>query len=388
MTEAPDSASLADAAGRWKSAYVHIPFCHRRCPYCDFAVVAEGESATPPAAYMEALDAEIDLERSWDRLDAVNFGGGTPTAVEPGYLVALIDHLERRWGFATGIEVSVEANPEDWTDEMGTALLEAGVTRLSLGVQSFDGAVLEALGRSHTPAQATAAVAGAIDAGFESVSVDLIYGTPGESLASWEQGVGAAIDLGIDHLSAYALTVERGTQLAREVLAGAAAPDPDDQADKYERLTELAAAAGLVRYEVSNFARPGHPCRYNLSTWAQGEYLGFGLGAHDHVAGTRSRNVRRLDRYLEAIEHGVRPRAGTETVRGWNREQERLVLGLRRAAGVATGSGGRALLDSDDGERLVAAGILHVGENRIVVARPLLTDAASRAVLSLSPREC
>jgi oxygen-independent coproporphyrinogen-3 oxidase len=189
-----------------------------------------------------------------------------------------------------------------------------------------------------------------------------------------------ALDSGVQHLSAYALTVERGTALSRAVAAGAAAPDPDVQADAYDHLEAAAPAAGLVRYEVSNWARPGHACVYNLATWAQGEYLGFGLGAHSHRDGTRRRNVRRLDVYLERVERGERPEAGRERLTSAGREQERLFLGLRRAAGAVSGEAGSALLATAGGRRLVASGVIEEREGRLRVLRPLLTDAVLREI--------
>ena len=383
----PDSPDLAEVASSWRSAYVHVPFCRRRCPYCDFAVVTPDEAPGPTATdrYVDAVIAEIAMEPPWSPLDAVNIGGGTPSALHPHGLRGIVDALERRFGFAAGVEVSLEANPEDWSDRLGAELVDMGISRISWGVQSFDAAVLSSLGRSHTPEQASAAVSGSQRAGLNSVSVDLIFGTPGETTASWQATVESALSLAPDHLSMYSLTVERGTALSRAVAAGAAAPDPDDQAEKYELAVGLAERAGLVHYEVSNLARSGHPCRYNLSTWGQGEYIAFGLGAHGHREGVRRRNVRNLRVYLDRTEAGERPEGGSERTDGWAAEQERLLLGLRRRAGVATGDGGRALLVSDEGMRLVAAGVLAERDGRLVVDRPLLTDAVSVAVLSLSP---
>jgi len=390
MTLAPDSTGLADVAASWRSAYVHIPFCRRRCPYCDFAVVTPSE--IPPASgeekYAAAVVAEIDMEPPWGPLDAINFGGGTPSAVDPANLIRVLAALRNRFGIAPDAEISLEANPEDWSEEWGETLVAAGFTRVSWGVQSFDPGVLAALGRAHSPAQAAAAVAGSHRIGFGSVSIDLILGTPGETFGSWHTTVETAVACAPHHLSAYSLTVERGTALSRAVAAGAPAPDPDDQADKYELLAVAAPGAGLVHYEVSNFALPGHVCRYNLSTWAQGEYVAFGLGAHGHRNGVRRNNVRRLGGYLDGIAAGHRPQAGAETSGPWAREQERLLLGLRRRAGVFPGLGGAALTESGEGQRLMAAGVLAVNEDRLVVARPLLTDAVSIAVLSLSPRDC
>jgi putative oxygen-independent coproporphyrinogen III oxidase len=389
-TAAADDADLGDGAAAWRSAYVHVPFCRRRCPYCDFAVVAEGEGGVgdPVSRYVEALLAEIAMEEPWGPLDAVALGGGTPSTLTGAQLASILGGIRERHGIAAEAEISVEVNPEDWSDRYAEELLGAGFTRLSFGVQSFDPAVLAALGRLHTADQGAACVAAARRAGFRSVSLDLIFGAPCEDGRSWANTVDRALSLGTDHLSAYALTVERGTELSRLVAAGAPAPDPDGQADRYEHLERRALVSGLIRYEVSNWARPGHACRYNLSTWAQGEYLGFGLGAHDHRDGSRSRNQRRLDRYIEAVTAGSRPRAGSETSGPWEREQERLMLGLRRVCGVAAGECGARLVASDEGERLVDAGVLAIEGARLRVAKPLLTDAVVRAVLSLSPGDC
>jgi oxygen-independent coproporphyrinogen-3 oxidase len=338
--------------------------------------------AAPEDRYVRAVLAEIAMEPEWSRLDTIYVGGGTPTRLPPARLGEMIAALRHRFGLVPGAEVSLEANPEDWSPAVAEGLVAAGFDRVSFGAQSFDSVVLDSLGRLHAPSDTTRAVAEARAAGFRSINVDLIFGTPGESMASWRDSVGLAIESGIDHLSAYALTVERGTALSRSVLAGAPAPDPDEQADRYEALETMAAAAGLIRYEVSNWARPGHAVDYNLITWAQGEYLAFGLGAHGHRAGVRRRNVRRLEAYLAAVEEGRRPEAGADVLDPWAAEQERVILGLRRTAGVVAGDAGAALLALPEGERLVAAGVIAGSGDRIVVRRPLLTDAASRAVLS------
>jgi coproporphyrinogen III oxidase-like Fe-S oxidoreductase len=220
------------------------------------------------------------------------------------------------------------------------------------------------------------------------VGLDLILGTPGESGASWRATVEQALETGIDHLSTYALTVERGTPLSRAVAAGAPGPDPDRQADRYEEAVRLVTEAGLVRYETSNFARPGHACLYNLITWGRGEYEGFGAGAHRHRSGTRSWNLRRVDRYVDRVEQGASPVAGRETLGPWQQEQERVVLGLRRAAGVEAGAGGRRLLASAAGRRLVEAGVLEQVADRLRVARPLLGNEVGRALLALEEGDC
>lgn len=387
--ERPDSAALAEAASSWRSAYVHIPFCARRCPYCDFAVVAADEPGGGDIdRYVEALVAEIGMEPGPFPLDAVNLGGGTPTRIEPAHLGRILDVLDARLGIIDGAEISIEANPEDWNEERALELRNVGFNRVSFGVQSLDPVVLHALGRTHSPGQATNAVVTARSAGFETVSVDLIYGTPEESDASWRRSVDGVLALEPNHLSAYALTIEGGTALSRSINAGAPSPNPDEQADRFEYVDGAAGEAGFVRYEVSNWARPGHACRYNLSTWMMGEYAAFGTGAHDHRFGARSRNIRRLDAYLARIDAGVRARSGSERLDAFESERERLMVGLRLVTGVEQGTIGGPFLASEQGRRLTDAGVVGVSDGRVVVLRPLLTDLVARSVLSVSPDDC
>lgn len=383
-TERPDSPGLADRAGGWAAAYIHIPFCSRLCPYCDFAVVTRREGEID--RYMQALGAEIESEPAWKQLDAIYFGGGTPSLVEPSQLAQILERLNKHFGLAADAEISLEANPEDWTPTKAVELFEAGFTRVSFGAQSFEQRTLIALGRRHRPQQVEEAVASARAAGFRSVNLDLIYGTAGEDLARWTTSVDRALGLGLDHLSCYGLTVEPGTDLYRRVAAGSPAPDPDLQADQWEAADALATSAGLVRYEVSNWARPGHPVRYNLSVWAQAEFCGFGLSAHRFRDGIRSHNYRHFDTYLDRAAAGKGAAvAGRDEVSGWDRELERLFLGVRRAAGVRSGEGGAALAASLDGKRLEDAGVIDSDGDRLQVRKPLLTDAVSRAVLALPP---
>lgn len=383
LTVRPDSPKLADSAADAATAYVHVPFCARVCPYCDFAVVAGRDDLMD--RYADAVVTEIGMAPPWRRLDALYVGGGTPSRFGSGRLARVVDAVRGRFGLADGAEVTLEANPEDWTPQLATALLAAGFTRVSFGAQSFSDAVLLSLGRRHLAPDVVAAVAVARREGFPSINVDLIFGTPGETIDSWRATVEAAVELDVDHVSCYALTVEKGTPLSRAVAQGAPAPDPDLQADQYELAAELLAAAGYVRYEVSNWARPGHPCLYNLVVWAQGEYEAFGNGAHGFRRGRRFRNVRRVDAYLQKVETGELPRAGEEVVSGWGAELDRLFVGLRRAAGVADGPGVEAFLGSEDGRRLLDLGIVeHIG-GRLRVVRPLLTDAVERVVLSSTP---
>lgn len=385
----PDSPELAESARSWNSVYVHIPFCARRCPYCDFAVVASDEAGgLGTGRYIDALVAEIGMEPDPSAVDAVNFGGGTPTRLRPDDLARIIDTIDAQFGIADSAEISIEANPEDWSLTFARDLRRIGFNRVSFGIQSFDPVVLDALGRAHSPRDAEHAFEAARSAGFANASIDLIYGTPEETDESWRRTVDRAVELEPDHLSAYALTVEGGTALSRAVLAGAPEPDPDEQADRYEHFDGVTRSAGFVRYEVSNWARSGYACRYNVSTWMMGEFSAFGTGAHDHRGGVRARNIRRLDAYLEQIERGVRPRSGSEHLREFESERERFMVGLRLTAGVLPGSIGGPFMASGEGRRLINAGVLGVRDGRVVVLRPLLTDLVARSVLSVSPGDC
>ncbi len=363
------------------SAYVHIPFCHRVCPYCDFAVVAGRLSDAE--RYVSAVIREIECSDAWVPLGAVFIGGGTPSAVDPKLIGQLLDTLEAKHGFQRDVEITLESNPEDWGPKKAEGMLAAGVNRVSIGAQSFDPVVLAALGRQHGPDDVGAAVAVCRSEGFNSVSVDLIFGHPMETTSSWRDTLRRVTDLAPDHVSTYALTVERGTQLSRDVNAGSPAPDDDDQADRYEATLEAMAAAGLERYEVSNFSQIGHECRYNRRVWAHGSYEAYGLGAHGYRDGVRFRNVRALDAYLARIEAGESARAGREALEGWPLELERMMVGLRRIEGVELGPGGGAFLASEDGERLVHAEVVAQEGDRLVVTNPLMTDAVIRAVLAL-----
>ncbi len=366
------------------AAYVHIPFCSAICPYCDFAVVAGADRLA--GRYIEAVIAEIEASDRWRPLDSVYFGGGTPSHLDPALLGKVLDALRRHHGISETAEVSLEANPEDFGRSQADRLLAAGFNRVSFGAQSFDDDVLARLGRRHTGADIEASIANARGAGFDNVSIDLIFGAPVESNRSWAESLRRGLGTGPDHVSCYALTVEPGTPLHRQVRVGAeAAPDPDTQADRYELADRVLGEAGLGRYEVSNWSRPGHECRYNLTVWAQGQYEAYGNGAHRFRDGVRGHNVRRLDAYIERMESGSRPVAGSEDVGGWDGEIDRLFVGLRRSAGVAPGPGVEALLGTAGGNLLLRERIIEVTDGRLVVSRPLLTDEVHRQVLDLEP---
>lgn len=373
----------ADAHRDTAAAYVHIPFCSAVCPYCDFAVVAGRDDMAD--RYVAAVVTEIERSEPWRPLEAIYFGGGTPSHVDPSLLGRILDALDARHGISMEAEVTLEANPEDFDQDRGGQLRQIGFNRVSFGAQSFDSTVLASLGRRHFGAQIDDSVHAARKAGFENLSLDLIYGTPGETDDSWSATLDRAMGVGADHISAYALTVEPGTELGRAVRAGAAAPDPDTQVDRWEHAAERLLAAGFSRYEVSNWSLRGHECRYNLTVWAQGEYEAYGNGANGHRGGRRFRNYRRLDSYIGAVEGGRSPIAGFDRVEGWEAELDRLFVGLRRSVGVAAGTGVDAFASSSEGARLVEMGVVGLENDRLVIRNPMLTDEVDRVVLGLEP---
>ncbi len=366
-------------------AYLHTPFCGAICPYCDFAVVAGKDDLID--RYCDAVVAEIGMDRPWKHLDSVYVGGGTPSRVPGHQLNRLLEALRSRHGIDEAAEVSLEANPEDWTGEIAASFRAAGFNRVSFGAQSFNSSVLVSLGRRHGPDQISMSVATARTEGFDNISIDLIYGSPGESERSWRDTVEAAVAAGPDHMSCYALTVEPGTELGRQVGRGAPAPDPDIQASRFDIADSILSANGFTRYEVSNWSRPGYECVYNSIVWAQGDYVAYGNGAHRFVDGVRSRNFRHLETYLNAVENGNVPNAGEEILTGWDLELDRLFVGLRRLAGVELGRGGQAFLADDDGQRLLEAGVVSADGDRLKVENPMLSDAVLRVVLGLKVGE-
>ena len=338
----PESA-LRAAVGEPLAAYVHVPFCRVRCGYCDFNTYAPGElggAAGAPATYAQALAREIELAAGvlapagTRHLTTVFCGGGTPTLLPAGQLVEILDRLRRHWDFAPDAEVTTEANPDSVTPQSLRQLRAGGFTRVSFGMQSAVPHVLRTLERTHDPANVASAVAAARAADLE-FSLDLIYGTPGESLGDWRHSLEAALALEPDHLSAYALVVEPGTKLAAAVRRGAVpTPDDDDEADKYELADAVLGAAGYAWYEVSNFARPGRECRHNLAYWRGGHWWGFGPGAHSHVGGVRWWNVKHPGAYADRLAGGTSPAAGREVLTAAQRADEEVLLGIRLHEGM------------------------------------------------------
>lgn len=325
-------------------AYLHVPFCLRRCGYCDFNTYTPGELGvtavdSPIETYLRAIHAEIDLAASLlprRSVDTVFFGGGTPTLLSTAQLSGLLDHLDTSFGLAEGAEVTTEANPDTVDAASIAALAAAGITRISLGMQSAVSHVLATLDRTHEQAAVARAVEAARSAGL-ATSVDLIYGTPGESLADWRTSLETAIALEPDHISAYALVVEEGTRLAGQVRRGEfAAPEDDDEADKYELADELLAAAGFDWYEVSNWAATeAGVCRHNVGYWRSDPWWGFGPGAHSHIGGVRWWNVRHPAAYSGRLSSGASPAQARETLTDEQRYEETILLRSRLAAGLA-----------------------------------------------------
>jgi oxygen-independent coproporphyrinogen-3 oxidase len=318
--------------------YVHLPFCRHKCAYCDFNSYAGGEALFAP--YLAALQGEA---RAAARLcgasapQTLYVGGGTPTVLPAADLAALIEELRQVFKLAAGAEITVEANPGTVDVEALRALRRAGVGRLSLGVQSFDEAMLRTLERIHDAEGARQAVRDARAAGFVhsgrapgALNLDLILGLPGQTLAAWQADLRQALALAPEHLSLYALTIEPGTPLAARIRAGALpAPDDDRAADMFEWAEEVLARAGYVHYEISNWARPGCECRHNLIYWRNEPYLGLGAGAHSWWAGRRWSNLRRPADYIRAVESGQPPVAEGETIDRALEMGETMMMGLR-----------------------------------------------------------
>ncbi len=303
--------------------YVHLPFCAARCGYCAF-VVEVGRLARRDA-YLDALVVEIELERSrLGSLDTLYLGGGTPTLMRPRRIARLLAHL--RTTLAPGAEITIEANPETVDRRQLEALCGAGVTRLSLGVQSFQEHLLGRLDRAATPEMARAAFRCARAVGFRSISIDLLFGVPGQSPGDVERDVEAALDLGPDHLSWYELELKPGSALQR---AAVTLPDEDEVADAYRGIVGRLEREGYRWYETANFARDGHECRHSLAYWRAADYLGVGVGAVSTVDGIRWRNASGLDAYFSALASARPPRRSAESLDADVRRRERWMLGLR-----------------------------------------------------------
>ncbi|MDL9979645.1 radical SAM family heme chaperone HemW [Microbacterium sp. ASV49] len=372
--------------------YLHVPFCRVRCGYCDFNTYTSDElRGARQDQYADTLLGEVALARGvltdagpLRPASTVFFGGGTPTLLPPGDLARMLAGVRDTFGLTEGAEVTVEANPDTVTDAVARELAAAGVTRLSVGMQSAVPDVLAALDRTHDPANVRTAVAAARGAGLQ-VSVDLIYGTPGESLDDWRTSLETAIALESDHVSAYALIIEDGTKLARQIRRGeVAAPDDDLQADMYELADELLEGAGFDWYEVSNWARTVDTrSRHNLAYWRGTDWWGFGPGAHSHVAGLRWWNVKHPAAYAQRLAAGESPAAGRERPDEAARRLESVLLRSRISDGlpVAEVQGeGRKAVASLIADGLIDGGAAVRGTIVLTLRGRLLADAVVRAL--------
>jgi oxygen-independent coproporphyrinogen-3 oxidase len=383
------------------SAYLHVPFCRVRCGYCDFNTYTASElRGARQDAYADTLIQEIALAREvlaergpLRPLSTVFFGGGTPTLLPAGDLARMLRAAVDAFGIVDGAEVTVEANPDTVTPAVARELAEAGVTRMSIGMQSAVPHVLAALDRTHRPENVRTAVDAARAAGL-AVSVDLIYGAPGESLDDWRASLTTAVDLDPDHISAYALIIEDGTKLARQIRRGEVpAPDDDLQADMYELADAVLADAGFDWYEVSNWARraatgavPGEGdqrSRHNMAYWRGTDWWGFGPGAHSHVAGLRWWNVKHPAAYAQRLAMGESPAAGTERPDAEAAQLERILLRSRMAEGLpldALAGDARTRVAGLIADGLVDAGAALRGTLVLTRRGRLLADAVVRAL--------
>ncbi|WP_432507435.1 radical SAM family heme chaperone HemW [Kineococcus arenarius] len=382
--------ALAGAAERTFGVYLHVPFCAVRCGYCDFNTYTATElgGGGSQAAYAATAAAEVDLAArvlgaAARPASTVFFGGGTPTLLPAADLAAMLGAVRERFGLEPGAEVTTEANPDSVTPGALATLAEAGFTRVSFGVQSAVPHVLAVLDRTHDPRRVPEAVRWAREAGLD-VSLDLIYGTPGESADDLRRSLDEALACEPDHVSAYALIVEEGTRLAARIRRGEVpAPEDDDEADKYELVDDALSAAGFSWYEVSNWARePEHACRHNLAYWRGGDWWGIGPGAHSHVGGVRWWNVKHPTAYAGRLGNGQSPAHAREVLSEQDRRTEDVLLRSRLAEGFDPAWWGAGALAAVPGLR--SDGLLEpLGDGRLALTRRgrLLADAVVHALL-------
>jgi len=394
----PASVALGSAE-RDFGVYLHVPFCRARCGYCDFNTYTSEElrgasrSNFADQAIAELAFAErvlADAAVSPRPVSTVFFGGGTPTLLPPSDLAAMLAAVERTWGLATGAEVTTEANPDSVDRDDLLRLAAAGFTRISFGMQSAVPAVLATLERTHDPDRIPHVVQWARDAGL-GVSLDLIYGTPGESIADWQRSLEVAIAQQPDHLSAYGLIIEDGTKLAAQIRRGdVAEPDDDLQADMYELSDRILGEAGFEWYEVSNWARGAeHRSRHNLGYWLGHDWWGIGPGAHSHVGGARWWNVKHPAAYADRITAGLSPAAGRESLDAATRQVERVLLRTRLRDGFAIADlapAGRRAVAALIADELVNAKAALAGRIELTLRGRLLADAAVRRLVAVEDR--
>ena len=326
--------------------YIHIPYCIKRCGYCDFNTYTPGELQITTGlndisnSYIDLLIKEIELARAEVgenvSVPSIFFGGGTPSLMQASDIGRVISTIKNRFNLSAEAEITMECNPDTVSKESLTQFKAVGVNRLSFGMQSAVKHVLETLDRTHNPDNLLQVTNWADQIGFEEISVDLIYGTPGESISDWQTSIDAALSLPITHISAYALIVEEGTKLAAQIKRGQVNPVDDDlAAEKYLIADQAFTSAGFDWYELSNWAKPNSASKHNLAYWLGDNWWGAGPGAHSHLNGRRFWNVKHPNLYKEKIESNQSPIAGSESLEELQRESERLMLSLRLPTGVA-----------------------------------------------------
>jgi oxygen-independent coproporphyrinogen-3 oxidase len=351
--------------------YIHIPYCTVRCGYCDFNTYTQQEIAgvsmqqfhiplVQEIGFSRKVLAESEIKPR--KVSSVFFGGGTPSLFSSEQIASILSALAENFGLEPNCEITLEANPESASDEFLSGIREAGVNRISVGVQSFDPEVLKVLDRQHSPESVARVVAKAKELGFK-VSVDLIYGSPLESLASWQQTVKRALELQTDHISSYSLIVEEGTKLARQIARGDLPQTNEDvNAEMYEYAAGQFESAGLSWYEVSNF---GQVAKHNLAYWQSQDWWGYGPGAHSHIGGNRFWNTKHPARYVEQLNAGS-PAAGIEHLSLRQMLEEELMLGLRTRFGVERSLLSRLQIPAQKVASQLSAGTLSLQGDRVV----------------------
>ena len=326
--------------------YIHIPYCIKRCGYCDFNTYTPNELQITTGlndisnSYIDLLIKEIEFARAEVgenvAVPSIFFGGGTPSLMQASDIGRVISTIKNRFNLSAEAEITMECNPDTVSKDSLTQFKEVGVNRLSFGMQSAVKHVLETLDRTHNPDNLLQVTNWADQIGFKEISVDLIYGTPGESISDWQTSIDAALSLPITHISAYALIVEEGTKLAAQIKRGQVNPVDDDlAAEKYLIADQAFTSAGFDWYELSNWAKPNSASKHNLAYWLGNNWWGAGPGAHSHLNGKRFWNVKHPNLYKEKIESNQSPMAGSESLEELQRESERLMLSLRLPTGVA-----------------------------------------------------
>lgn len=365
--------------GAAHSLYIHIPFCARKCVYCDFYSIPYDESLAH--SYVTSLIGELELvKEDAGELKTVYLGGGTPTTVSTLALIRLLRKIRELFVIASNAEISIEANPGTITRESVEALVGAGISRMSIGLQSFDDNELKALGRIYDVQEALKAVAVARIGGITNLGIDLMYGLPGQTLERWSEHVSKAIEIYPEHISAYELTLEKGTPLWKAANKGdVRKPDEDAIVSMYDLTVDRLTEAGYRHYEISNFARQGFDCRHNLNYWNRGDYLGVGAGAHSFISRRRRKNVSDVEKYISMLKRTTLPVEDETVISPEDALRELIFLGLRKTEGIGIETAKSQFgVDLQALSRpLVVDGFLDIEHDRIRLTRKGITVSNS-----------